>query len=113
GGLLGKLWIRLNGYSEEKVKQVEGARPAVIFLGGMLVSYIILALVFAVLAATIRVQGPLDGIVLGVVLWVGMAATIGFTAHLASDKHIGVYLLDASFQLVFLVAMGAILGAWH
>ena len=113
GGPLGKLWVRLNGYSEAKVQQMQAARPPIVFLGGMLVSYLMLAFVFAMLAATMRVQSPLDGMLLGVMLWVGLAATIGFTAHLASDKHIGVYVLDASFQLVFLIAMGAILGVWR
>ncbi len=113
GGIFGKLWARLNGYSDEKLKQMQAARPPIMFLGGMLVSYLVLAFVFAALAATLHVQSPRDGIFLGVMLWVGMAATIGFTAHLASDKHIGVYVLDSSFQLVFLIAMGAILGLWR
>lgn len=113
GGPLGKLWVRLNGYTEEEVKQMQAARPPIIFLGGMLLSYQVLALVFAVLAVMARVQSPLDGVLLGVMLWVGLAATIGYTAHLASNKHIGVYVLDASYQLVFLIAMGAIIGSWR
>lgn len=113
GGPLGKLWVRLNGYSEDKVKQMQAARPPALFLGGMLVSYIVVGFVFAALAATLGVQTPLAGAMLGGLLWLGLAATLGFTAHLASDKHIGVYCLDASYQLVFLIVMGLIIGAWR
>lgn len=113
GGPLGKLWVRLNGYSEDKVKQMQAARPPALFLGGMLVSYIVVGFVFAALAATLGVQTPLAGAMLGGLLWLGLAAPLGFTAHLASDKHIGVYCLDASYQLVFLIVMGLIIGAWR
>ena len=113
GGIFSKLWQRLHGYSDDKVKEMQAARPPVVFLGGMLVSYLVLAAVFGILAATLRVQGPLEGILLGVMLWAGLAATIGFTAYLASDQGIGCYVLDASYQLVFLIAMGAILGGWR
>jgi hypothetical protein len=44
--------------------------------------------------------------------WLGFALPIGFTANLYSDKPIATFFIDAGYQLVYLTAMGAILGRW-
>ncbi len=41
------------------------------------------------------------------------AATIGLTSYLFSERRFSTYLIDAGYQLVYLVMMGAILGAWR
>ena len=35
------------------------------------------------------------------------------TRHISVDEPLGLYLIDQSYQLLFLVIMGAILGAWR
>jgi hypothetical protein len=35
------------------------------------------------------------------------------TAHIASDKVIGLYYIDVGCELIYLVLMGALLGAWR
>lgn len=45
--------------------------------------------------------------------WIGFAATIGLMANLYSNKPIKAYFIDAGYQLVYMLAMGAILGAWR
>lgn len=44
--------------------------------------------------------------------WLGFAATIGLTANMYSSKPLKAYFIDAGYQLVYMLAMGAILGAW-
>ncbi len=110
--LFGKLWMHLTGFTEEKVKELQARRPPALFFTGMIVCYLVVAFGVAVLAVSLRITSPIEGAVLGLVLWAGFAATIGMTAHLASDRHIGVYCIDTGYQLVFLVLMGAILGGW-
>jgi hypothetical protein len=78
----------------------------------MIVSYLVMSYVVAVLANSLPVGTPIQGAVLGLTLWAGFAATIGFTAHLASDRHIGIYFIDAGYQLVYLLLMGSLIGAW-
>jgi len=39
-------------------------------------------------------------------------ATIGLTANLYSNKRLATYLIDAAYQLVFMVVAGVILAIW-
>lgn len=109
---LAKPWQRFNGYSDEQVKQMQAKRPPPVFFGGMLVSYLVLSLVVAVLFNTFGVDTYREGALAGFLIWLGPAAAIGFTSFIASDKQIGAFVLDAAYQLVFLVMSGAILGGW-
>ena len=111
--LFGKLWVKLHGYSEEKVKQMRANMKPARFFGGMVVSYLVLAVVMAILLTGFSQPTALTGVALGALLWLGPASTIGMTAHLASDKPIGIYLIDVGCQLVYLLLMGVLLGAWR
>jgi hypothetical protein len=119
--MLGGLWytalfgakrVALCGHSQEKLAEMQKMYPPPIFFGLMLICYILVALVFAVIAGAIGVITVTGGVGLGLLLWVGPVAAVGLTGHIATDKPLGVFLIDASFQLVFLVMMGAIIGAW-
>lgn len=111
--LFGKLWQRLNGYSEEKVKAMQKARPPQVFFSVMFACYLVLAAVIAVLFASFGIASAGAGATVGLLLWVGPAAAIGVTAWLANDKPFGVYAIDLAYQFTFLVMMGAILGGWR
>lgn len=111
--LFGKLWQRLNGYSDDKVKQMQAARPPAVFFGTMIVSYVWLAVVVAMLAIAIDIRSAGSGAMLGFLLWLGPALVIAATSYIAYDKPLGVYLIDAAYQLCFLVMTGAILGGWR
>ena len=110
--LFGRLWKELHGYSSEQLKALQAKRPPALFFGGMIAAYLLLAGVMAVFAVALGLHGWRDGAVFGGLLWLGPALVIGFTAWLASDKHIGILAIDAAYQLVFLVMMGVILGGW-
>lgn len=111
--LFGKLWQKLNGYSAEKVKAMQKARPPQVFFGVMIGSYLILAAVLGILFHSFGVASAGTGAAVGGLIWLGPAAAIGMTSWIASDKHIGVYAIDLLYQLVFLLMMGAILGGWR
>jgi hypothetical protein len=110
--LFGKLWIKLHGFSEEKVKEMQANMSPPRFFGGMLLSYLVLALALATLLTGFATPNITTGILLGLVFWLGSSA-IAATGHIASDKVHGVYLIDAGCHLVYLVLMGALLGAWQ
>jgi hypothetical protein len=111
--LFGKLWVKLHGYSEAKVKEMQAAMSPPRFFGGMLLCYLVLALVMALLLTAFSEPSALTGAVLGFLLWLGPAAAIAMTGHIASDKPLALYSIDAGCQLVYLVLMGAVLGAWR
>lgn len=108
-----KPWVRLHGYTPEQVAEMKRLRPPAVFFGGMIVCYFILAIVMAVLLQNLSSPGVGGGIVLGLLLWIGVAVPIGITGWLASAKPLAVYGIDLGYQMVFLVAGGAILGAWR
>lgn len=111
--LFGKLWIRMQGWSDEKVAEMKAKMSPVKFLGGMLVSYLVLAFAFELIVVTINQRGAVAGACLGSIIWLGPAAAIGYTTHLASGKRCGAYWIDAAFQLVALVTQGVILASWR
>jgi hypothetical protein len=111
-GLFGKAWIKLHGYTPEQVEAMKKKRPPAVFFGGMVVCYLIVAFVVAVLLQNMPVSTALGGVLAGTCLWLAVAA-VSMTAHIASDKPLALYGIDASFQLIFLVLMGAILGGWR
>ncbi len=110
--LFGKLWIRLHGYSEEKVKEMQAKMNPAVFFGGMIASYLAAALALAFLIVNFNVKWAPDGALLGLAVWVVVAAA-AMTAHLASQRHIGLYAIDTSFYLVFLLFMGVLLTMWR
>jgi hypothetical protein len=110
--LFGKVWIRLQGFSDEKVKEMKANMSPVKFFGGMLLSYLVLAWVIAIILTGLPETEARTGATLGFFVWLGVAA-IGVTNHLPSGKRPGVYLIDTGCQLVYLVLMGLLLGAWR
>jgi Protein of unknown function (DUF1761) len=111
--LFGKQWRDLQGFSEEKLKEMKTRRPPPVFFGGMIVCYLVLALVLAILIGALADKTAASGAVLGFLVWLGPAAAVGMTNWIASDKPIGAFLIDAGCALVYLVLMGSILGAWR
>ena len=111
--LFGKLWIRMQGYTEEQVKQMQADLNPATFFGGMLVSYFLVAFVVAVLVTGMDLRSAVAGATLGLLLWLGLAAAIHMTGHLASNKPIGAFLIDTGYQLIYLVGMGALIAAWR
>lgn len=109
--LFGKIWVRLQGWSEAEVKERQAKMSPAKFFGGMLICYFIVAFGVDALIQMSGMQVALQGALLGFILWLIVTA-VRMTDHLASGKHLGLYLIDSAFQLIFLVGMGATLGGW-
>jgi hypothetical protein len=109
--LFAKQWMQVHGYTPEKLKAMQAQTKRAYAIS--FVSLLVMAAVMAMLIAIIHMSSVTAGIKLGVLCWVGFAATIGLMANMYSDKPLKAFLLDAGYQLVYFVAMGAILAAWH
>lgn len=110
--LFGKAWQKAHGYSEEQCKQMQAATPPAIFFGSMLVCYFIVAIGIALLAQMAGANSLANGATLGFILWIS-AAAIGWTNHIPTNVTNAGFLIDTSYQLIYLVGSGAIIGAWH
>lgn len=109
--LFGKVWMRAHGYTPEKMETMRAGVGRA--YGLSFLCYLVMATVLAILIGATDTVTALGGVRLGALCWLGFAATIGLTANLFSDKPLATYLLDAGYQLVYLVVMGAILAIWR
>jgi hypothetical protein len=108
--LFAKAWVKAHGYSPEKLAQMQKAAPKT--YGGSLIAFLVMASVLHIILAHLGVMGWQDGAKWGFHIWLGFALPLGFIANLYSDKPLAAFLIDTGYQLVYLIAMGAILGAW-
>ncbi|MCZ6698022.1 MAG: DUF1761 domain-containing protein [Planctomycetota bacterium] len=111
GLLFAKRWVELHGFNEQQVKQMakKQTRNFGLFFAGDL----IMATVISLLIGNLGIQGAGQGALLGVLLWLGIAATIGAAKNAATNKPLAAYVIDTSHELAGLAVMGAILGAWR
>lgn len=110
--LFGRVWQRLNGYSDEKLVEMRKRRPPPVFFGTMLVCYVVVALVMALLVGALEIGSAGAGAVLGCVVFV-LAAAVQVTGQVASDKPMKAILIDLAYQAVYMPMTGAILGGWR
>lgn len=109
--LFGKLWMQAHGHTGEKLKEMQataGRKYAVSFVCSM-----IMAVAMSILIGRTGVMMLEGGIKLGLLVGVGFAVPLGLTAHMFSEKRPSAYLIDAGYQIVYLMVMGAILAVWH
>jgi uncharacterized protein YneF (UPF0154 family) len=110
--LFQNVWVTNSRYSEDQIKAMQASRPMPVFMGMMVVAYVVIAIAVALLVNATGVKTVADGLVLGLILWV-IAAAVSFTGHISSPKGWGAYYVDVGYQLVYLPLMGVILAAWR
>jgi len=105
--LFAKQWMAANGYTPEKLESMKQGMVrtyAVTF-----VCYVVMGVVMSILIERMGIADVMGGVKIGGATWLGFAATIGLTANLFSEKPLAAYVIDAGYQLVYMVAMGVIL----
>ena len=109
--LFGKLWMKVHGHSADKIAEMQQSTGKI--YGVSFVCYVVMAAVLAILVSYTGVATASGGLWLGFLCWLGFAATIGLTANLFSEKPLAAYLIDAGYQLAYLLFMGALLALWR
>ena len=110
--LFGKLWVRLHGYSEERMKAMQARTPPPIFFGSMILCYLLAAAALAFIIVNLNLRDHQDGILLGFAVWIIVAA-VEFTGQISSDRHYGIYTINVAFQFVYLHLMCILLTLWR
>jgi surface polysaccharide O-acyltransferase-like enzyme len=77
------------------------------------VASILSAFVLGKIIAVSGENNAVDGLKIGLVVWLGFVTTVQFTNALFSRQRNKLYMINTGYQLVCYVAMGAILGAWR
>jgi len=104
GPLFGRAWSQAVGVDPETIN------PAVYGIG--FVCYVLLAGAVSAVVNWSAVSTVLDGLIVGAVLWAGIAVALGVNATLFSARSRTALWIDGLFQLVAFLAVGGILGAW-
>jgi len=105
--LFAKQWMQAHGYTPEQLEAMKQRGVARAYAVSAL-CYLVMAYVLALLASSF-----VQGLWLGFLLWLGFAATIGLTANMFSDNPLAVWVIDAGYQLAYLLLMGVIVTVWH
>ena len=114
GPLFGKHWMRLVDKTEEELRA--GFNPmksyGVTFVMALIMSYV-LAHILIAWDDAYGVAGLWAGMQGAFWIWLGFVLTIGWQAVAFEDKKMGLYWLNMLYNLVTLLAMGALLGVWR
>jgi hypothetical protein len=107
-GALAKPWLALIGKPEAELKKKSPAPGYLISLAGAWLAAWVLAhfLVFT------QSQGVLDGMATALWIWTGFVVPATLPDYFFADRPKGLWLINAGYPLVSLVAMGALLAAW-
>lgn len=111
GVLFVKPWVRLHKYSDEQVKAM--AKTQAQSFGIFIIMDFIAAVVMSLFVANLEIASVAGGLALGFLLWLGFVAVDQAKQNAAHRKPLPAFAIDASFTLAVLLAMGAIIGAWH
>lgn len=110
--LFARQWMQAQGYTPDKVEEMRKRGMTRAYAVSVL-CYLVMAYVVALLASYTNATTLAQGLWLGFLAWLGFAATIGLTANMFSEKPIAAWVIDAGYQLAYLVLMGAILSLWR
>jgi hypothetical protein len=107
GPLFGKMWQKLSGISDADIKKAGSNMP--MLYGTMFLATLVTAYVLSHFQQAGGAMDMMDGAMIGFWAWLGFVATTMLTNVLFDKKPFNLYLLNAGYQLVSLVVMGALL----
>jgi hypothetical protein len=110
--LFAKQWMQAHGYTPDKLEAMKKRGLTRAYAVSAL-CYLVMAYVLALLASYTQAASFAQGLWLGFLAWLGFAAPIGLTANMFSDNPIAVWVIDAGYQLAYLLLMGVILSVWR
>lgn len=107
-------WMKLMGYDpNDKAKIAEMQKSAGPSYFMSLIASILAAFVLGKLIAVAGFSTAVDGLKMGLVVWLGFVTTVQFTNALFSRQPFKLYMINTGYQFVCYAVMGAILGVWR
>ena len=112
GPLFGRTWERVNGYdrSEAELQRVRAAAPKAYVVS--FVSFLVMSAALTVLADYIVLSSPAQALKLAILAFVGFVAPVGWIATAYAGRPWRAWLLDAGYQLLYLLAMSLVVVLW-
>lgn len=106
--LFGKRWRALQGVPEGAPTTGLATAMVVQVIGDLIMAYVLARFVGHYGATSL-----FDGILIGFMAWLGFVATIMVGSIFYEKKPAELIAINAGYQLVGIVVMGAILAVWH
>jgi hypothetical protein len=107
--LFGKSWAKLLG---KKMKDMGGENAGKAY-GLTTAAALVQTFILAVIVSNLGASSTSDGAALGLLLWLGFAATTSISDYVFSSRPLLLWVLNQGYYLVVLMANGAILAIWH
>ena len=111
GPLFGKLWMKLNNFTPESLK--EGGMSMPVIMGLNYIATFVAAFAIAMFLGFIDRFDAGSGILAGLMIVIFWIATNRLNDVLYERKPFGLFLINMGYSLVTFILMGAIIGAWH
>ena len=105
--VFGTIWMRLSGISQDQVEGGAGIGYLWTFIGS-LVATLVLSLLILTMGSTTFVEGLMAGVLVGV----GFAATATLANSVFEGKNLGAWLINAGYQVMSLAIIGGVLAIW-
>ena len=108
--LFGKMWMRMTGISAENMGKMGRSvwqAYASSFVGALVMAYVLAHIIDFAEATT-----AIAGIAGGFWCWLGFVATTSLATVFFERRSWDLYLLNNAYNLVALMAMGALLATW-
>lgn len=109
--LFARQWMAAHGHTPEKLAAMQSSMAKTYTFS--FITYLIMAMVISLLVGLTGAASAAHGIVLAVLAWLGFGFTIGLNTNLYSDKPAAAFMIDAGYQFIHVILMGAIIGAWR
>ena len=115
GPLFGKKWAPLSGVPVDSMSNIQSKEVrlsyAIMALGALLMSFVLAhAIIFA--NTYMQITGPLSGVVVGFMNWLGFVVPVSIGSVLWERKPWTLWMINAGYYLVSLVIVGTLLAAW-
>lgn len=106
--LFGEAWIKLMGFSQKQIDETKSRGMARSY-GLIAVFSVVIAFVLAQLISYMGLFGLQNALSLGFSVWLGFIATTKANDVIFGKKPIKLYIIDAGYYLVSILAMSVIL----
>ncbi len=107
--LFAKPWIKLNGFGKDGMAMKNGMAKTytIMFVMSLVMAWVLGRTVFYASATTLS-----DGLMVGLITWLGFVATSMLNGYLFGKKPFALYLIDSGYYLVSMMVMATILTLW-
>lgn len=110
-GIFGRQWQAGLGFTGDQLEAAKKSFPKALvthLISGIITAYVIGRVILVAGSVTF-----LDGVIVGLWLWVGFAFTITLNARMFEMRSRGVFLINTTFYLITFAVIGGINAIWH